>query len=77
MTGWSQRAKLLSELDLQRERLRAEFATEYSAEAALKQFLEVSGVNYRSFPMIRHHLGGLEPNDLRRLLVRAGAAGQY
>ncbi len=69
----SQQAKFRSEIDFQRERLRTEFATEYSAEVALKQFLEVSGVTYRSFPMIRHHLGGFQPNDLRRLLVRAGA----
>jgi hypothetical protein len=54
-------------------RLRTEFATEQSAETALRHLLELDRLPYRSFPMIRHHVGGFESNELRRLLVRAGA----
>lgn len=54
-------------------RYRAEFATELSVEAAIRHFLSLHHLRYRSFPMIRHHLGGFSSNELRRSLVRAGA----
>lgn len=68
-----QRDKLDKETEIQRERLRAEFATEKSVEDALRHFLELSDLRYRSFQMIKHYIGGFEPNELRRLLVRTGA----
>ena len=79
-----QQAKVKSDLALQQSRLehearaaearlRAEFATEASVETAIRQLLELSELRYRTFPMIRHHIGGFEPNELRRLLVRSGA----
>lgn len=68
-----QQNRLNEEIRLQRERLQREFATEDSVEIALKHFLELYNLPYRSFPMIRHHIGGFEPNELRKLLVRAGA----
>jgi len=46
---------------------------EVSVEAALRHFLEIYHLPYRSFPMIRHHIGGFESNELRKLLVRTGA----
>ena len=55
------------------QRLRTEFATETSVENAIRHLLEISELRYRTFPMIRHHIGGFEPNELRRLLVRSGA----
>lgn len=54
-------------------RLNAEFATERSAEIAIRQLLMLGQLRYRSFAQIRHHIGGFERNELRRLLVRAGA----
>lgn len=79
-----QQAKVKSELAIQRariendaraaeQRLRTEFATETSVENAIRHLLEISELRYRTFPMIRHHIGGFEPNELRRLLVRSGA----
>jgi hypothetical protein len=68
-----QRTKFEAELETQRSRLRMEFATEESAETALRHLLELHQLPYRTFPMIRHHVGGFEANELRRLLVRAGA----
>jgi hypothetical protein len=80
----SQREKLTAELDFQRHkfedelraqqaRFAAEYATELSVEAAIKRLLDIHSLPYRSFQVIRHHIGGFEPNELRRLLVRAGA----
>lgn len=69
----SERRRLRDELEVQREALRAEFGTEESVESALRHFLGIYHLPYRSFPMIRHHVGGFEKNELRRLLVRAGA----
>ena len=68
-----QRMKFEEELRAQKARLETEFATEESAEAAIRHLLELHHLPYRSFPMIRHHIGGFEANELRRLLVRAGA----
>lgn len=68
-----QREKLERELVAERQALFAEFGTEQSVETALSHYLGISELPYRSFPMIRHHLGGFESNELRRLLVRAGA----
>jgi hypothetical protein len=42
-------------------------------EAVLRQFLELHHLRFRSFPMIRHHIGGFPANDLRKHLVRSGA----
>lgn len=67
-----QRTKFEDELSHQRERLKAEFAVEESVEAALRHFLGLH-LPYRSFQMIRHHIGGFQSNELRQLLVRAGA----
>jgi hypothetical protein len=49
----------------QTARLRAEFGTEQSAEAAIRQLLELNRLPYRSFQMIRHHIGGFESNEPR------------
>jgi len=68
-----QRTKLEGELQAQRARLEADFATEISAEGAIRHLLQLTELPYRSFPMIRHHIGGFEANELRKLLVRAGA----
>ena len=51
---------------LERERLHAEFKAERSVEAALTAFLGLPQHPYRSFPMIQHHIGGFEENELRQ-----------
>lgn len=68
-----QRIKLEEELRHQKERLEAEFGIEESVESALRYFLGLHDLPYRSFQMIQHHIGGFESNELRRLLVRSGA----
>ncbi|WP_171132522.1 hypothetical protein [Ruegeria sp. HKCCA5014] len=68
-----ERTKFEEEIASQRAALKAEFGTEQSAEAAIRHFLDIYELPYRSFPMIRHYIGGFENNELRRLLVRAGA----
>ena len=68
-----QRKKLRIETELQHKRLAEEFGVERSVESALRHFLGLYHLPYRSFQMIRHHIGGFESNALRKHLVRAGA----
>ncbi len=57
----------------QRERLLREFRLEMSTEAAIKALLNDSPYSMRSFEKIKYHLHGLEDDELRRHLIRAGA----
>ena len=59
-------------LELQEERLRVELRTEYMAEAAIAQMLW-KAEPLRSFARIKDRIGGFDYDELRRLLVRAGA----
>ena len=63
--GWS--------LKIQAQKLAAEYKTLDAAERAIHHFLSLSDLPYRAFPMIQHYIGGFEPNELRRMLVRSGA----
>ncbi|WP_432093132.1 hypothetical protein [Streptomyces sp. bgisy100] len=54
-------------------RLRAELRTEFMAEAALYALLKDSRWPTRYFTTIRGYLKGFEDDELRKLLVRAGA----
>ncbi len=47
--------------------------TEFMAEQAAKQLLESEQWQRRSFERIQKRLGGFEENELRKILVRAGA----
>ncbi len=65
---------------LQWQRNRHEFArfelehkAEYAAEETARRLLEHRGYTDRSFKAIQYSLGGFEADELRRLLVRAGA----
>ena len=73
----AQRERLRTELDnalvVQREKVKAELRTEFMAEEAVKQLLQHEDWPQRSFKEIGRRLGGFNPNELRRLLVRAGA----
>ena len=46
---------------------------EFMAENAAKELLESERWEKRSFTAIKARLGGFEDNELRRVLVRAGA----
>ncbi len=58
---------------VQERKLRKEYQLQDSAERVATTLLQDSKWRLRSFKVIRHHLGGFEDNELRKLLVRAGA----
>lgn len=60
--------RMKSDFDLDRDKLR----TGFMAEQVAKQLLEVREAK-RSFNAIKKRLGGFEDNELRQILVRAGA----
>ncbi len=67
----------LATFALQERRLRTELRTEFMAEQAARNLLENPRWQKRSFAEIQKRLGGFEEEDLRRLLVRAGAVRFY
>ena len=46
---------------------------DFNAVRVVQNLLKSEGGIYRSFSMIRHYIGGYSDNELRKLLVRAGA----
>ncbi len=61
---------------LQERRIKFEFAqmrTEFMAEQVARQLLEHEKWERRSFKAIKHRLGGFDDDELRKILVRAGA----
>jgi hypothetical protein len=58
---------------LQERRLRTELRTEFMAEQAAKDLLEDERWKKRSFDEIKKRLGGFDDDELRKILVRAGA----
>jgi hypothetical protein len=58
---------------VQERKLRAELRTEFMAEQVTRSLLENDRWKKRSFEEIEKRLGGFDDNDLRRILVRAGA----
>jgi len=57
--------------------LREEHKTEFVAETTVKHFLNHKSYTDRSFDTLKKHLGGFEDNELRKILVRAGAIRTY
>lgn len=53
--------------------LREQYKTEYMAEEAAKHYLNHANYTDRSFAELEKRLGGYMGDDLRRVLVRAGA----
>ena len=47
--------------------------TDFVAESTARHFLNHKGYTDRSFQMLRERLGGFEDDELRKILVRAGA----
>lgn len=62
-----------NQIKLAREHHRTEFMAEETARALLshKSFID------RSFETLQRHLGGFEDDELRKILVRAGAMRVY
>jgi hypothetical protein len=50
---------------------------EYMAEETARHFLSHKSFTDRSFETLRNHLGGFADDELRKILVRAGAIRVY
>jgi hypothetical protein len=58
---------------LQRSKLREELRTEFMAETAIRDLLLHDKWRLRSFGVIAQRVRGFDADELRRLLIRAGA----
>ena len=67
------RQQFENQLKLAREHHRTEFMAEETARALLSH----KGFTDRSFETLQRHLGGFEDDELRKILVRAGAMRIY
>jgi hypothetical protein len=73
-TSWVlNRQQFDNQLKLAREQHRTEFMAEETARALLSH----KGFTDRSFEALQRHLGGFEEDELRKILVRAGAMRFY
>lgn len=57
--------------------LEHQYKTEFMAEETAKHFLNHKSYTDRSFETLKKHLGGFGDDDLRKILVRAGAIRTY
>lgn len=64
-----QKQRFEQELKLKQE----EYKTDFMAESTAKHFLSHKAYTDRSFETLKKHLGGFEEDELRKILVRAGA----
>jgi len=53
--------------------LREQHKTDYVAEETVRHFLSHKSYTDRSFEVLKKHLGGFSDDELRKILVRAGA----
>ena len=56
---------------------REEHKTEFMAETTAKHFLNHKSYTDRSFETLKKHLGGFDDDELRKILVRAGAIRNF
>ncbi|MCV9387221.1 hypothetical protein [Reichenbachiella ulvae] len=59
------------------EKLKLANKTEFMAEETVKHFLSHKSFTDRSFEVIKKHLGGFDDDELRKILVRAGAIRDF
>jgi len=64
-----QRRNFYYQLKLKQEELK----TEFMAESTVRHFLNHKSYTDRSFVTLKNYLGGFEDDELRKILVRAGA----
>jgi hypothetical protein len=67
------RQQFANQMKLAREQHR----TEFMAEETARHFLSHKGFTDRSFDTLQRNLGGFEADELRKILVRAGAIRIY
>ena len=70
-------ARLREENEHALVRLREENKTEFMAEMTAIHYLSHKQYTDRSFDELKKHLGGFEEDELRKILVRAGATRIY
>ena len=68
-----QRRNFHYQLKLKQEELK----TEFMAESTVRHFLSHKSYTDRSFITLKNYLGGFEDDELRKILVRAGAIRTY
>ena len=71
----SETARLSSEVERLSSdaRLKREFQLEFAAERVAEQLFTDPQWRLRTFKTLKHHLGGFAEDELRKILVRAGA----
>ena len=57
--------------------IKLEHKTDFMAESVLIKLLSHKSYTDRSFTTLKKHLGGFEDDELRRILIRAGAIRVY
>ena len=67
------RQQFANQLRIQQE----QHKVEYMAEETARHFLSHRSFTDRSFDTLRNHLGGFADDELRKILVRAGAIRVY
>lgn len=65
------------QFEIEKEKLRLANKTDFMAEETAKHFLNHHKYTDRSFDTLKKHLGGFEDNELRKILVRAGAIREF
>ncbi len=65
------------QLQNQLQVLREQHKTEFMAENTARHFLSHEHYTDRSFDLLKKHLGGFDEDELRKILVRAGAVRVY
>ncbi|MGL1885240.1 MAG: hypothetical protein OCD76_01900 [Reichenbachiella sp.] len=73
LTYLSQRRQFAHDID----KLKLANKTDFMAEETAKHFLSHEKYTDRSFDTLQKHLGGFEDNELRKILVRAGAIREF
>ncbi|MEP1790879.1 hypothetical protein [Reichenbachiella sp.] len=73
ITYFTQRQQLSHNLQI----LKETYKTDFMAEETAKHFLSHKSHIDRSFDVLQKHLGGFEDDELRKILVRAGAIRVY
>jgi hypothetical protein len=69
ISWWLQSGRAASDLAIALESVK----TEHMAEKTAQYYLNHKGYTDRSFDLLSKRLGGFEENELRKILVRAGA----
>lgn len=69
ISWWLQRDRASADLKIALEAIK----TEHMAETTARYYLNHKGYTDRSFEMLKMRLGGFDDDELRKILVRAGA----